>query len=468
MQVRFGAKSNSVIRILTPEVTGTHVETKVYRLNFVIDREFCFCHSCVTIFWKNFSSERVNALPILAPYVVCTFLFNLLSNQGGYACTPSVSVFLGESSLYKTGLCVLLSLGLLCVSSGVCLAQSSTATITGIVKDASGSVIPAAEVLLTNTQTNVERKATTNDVGSYAFLNIIPGEYRLQANKTGFKTSKQAAFTLTVNQTVTFDLTLEIGEISQEVTVEAVGAELQSSTAELGAVVAKQQVVDLPLNGRNFTQLLSLTPGVAPVSVSQNSGGFGASATAGSAFVFPSVNGQNNRSNFFLLDGVNNQGALTSTYAVPPIIDAVQEFKVQSHNDQAEFGQALGGIINVVSKSGTNEYHGSAWEFLRNDALDARNPFLTSKTPFRQNQYGAAGGGPIIKNKTFFFAGWQGFKYRRTAEGLYRCANRSQSAGRLQRRSAADLQSIHDPAGPCQCRGNLSVIRSRATSFPQT
>jgi len=354
---------------------------------------------------------------------------------------PFRPFLLGESSFKKTGLCVLLFVCLLWVSSGVCLAQSSTATITGIVKDASGSVIPAAEVLLTNTQTNVERKATTNDVGSYAFLNIIPGEYRLQANKTGFKTSKQAAFNLTVNQTVTFDLTLEVGEISQEVTVEAVGAELQSSTAELGAVVAKQQVVDLPLNGRNFTQLLSLTPGVAPVSVSQNSGGFGASATAGSAFVFPSVNGQNNRSNFFLLDGVNNQGALTSTYAVPPIIDTVQEFKVQSHNDQAEFGQALGGIINVVSKSGTNEYHGSAWEFLRNDALDARNTFLTSKTPFRQNQYGAAGGGPIIKNKTFFFAGWQGFKYRRTAEGLYRVPTEANLRGDF----SDDPRQIYNP-----------------------
>ena len=323
----------------------------------------------------------------------------------------------------------------------VSLAQSSTASINGTVKDASGSIIPNAEVLLTNTQTNVERKATTNDVGYYAFLNITPGEFRLQASKTGFKTSKQSAFTLVVNQTATFDLTLEIGEISQEVTVEAVGAEIQSSTAELGAVVAKQQVVDLPLNGRNFTQLLSLTPGVAPVSVSQNSGGFGATTTAGSAFVFPSINGQNNRSNFFLLDGVNNQGAFTSTYAVAPIIDTIQEFKVQSHNDQAEFGAALGGIINVVSKSGTNEYHGSLWEFLRNDVLDARNPFLTTKTPFRQNQYGAAGGGPIIKNKTFFYAGWQGFKYRRASEGLYRVPTEANLRGDF----SDDPRQIYNP-----------------------
>src|SRR6185436_6912722 len=244
-------------------------------------------------FLEKFLSERVNALPHSRPGMLTAPFVQPAVQSRRLRMRPFGKCLLGESSLYKTGLCVLLFISLLCVCSGVCLAQSSTATITGIVKDASGSVIPAAEVLLTNTQTNVERKATTNDVGSYAFLNIIPGEYRLQAGKTGFKVSKQTAFTLTVNQTVTFDLTLEVGEISQEVTVEAVGAELQSSTAELGAVVAKQQVVDLPLNGRNFTQLLSLTPGVAPVSVSQNNmngrtGGFAAPIAEGAAFTFPS------------------------------------------------------------------------------------------------------------------------------------------------------------------------------------
>src|SRR5207249_11824053 len=185
-------------------------------------------------------------------------------------------------------------------------------------------------------------------------------------------------------------------------------------------------VTDLPLNGRNFTQLLSLTPGVSPVSVAQNSGGSTAITTAGSSFAFPAINGQTNRSNFFMLDGVNNQGNFTSTYGVPPVIDTIQEFKVQSHNDQAEFGGVLGGIINVVSKSGTNDFHGSAWEFLRNDVLDARNTFLLEKTPFRQNEFGVAGGGPVLlpgyngRNKTFFYAGYQGFRYRRPADSLFR------------------------------------------------
>src|SRR5262245_12971047 len=226
------------------------------------------------------------------------------------------------------------SLPLLLLLLGISInAQVSTASINGTLRDSSGNVIPNAEVILTNVKTNVERRASSNGVGVYIFPNIIPGEYNLQAGKSGFKTSKQGGINLSVNQTSTIDFTLEVGQVTDEVTVEAAGLELQSSTAELGAVVTQKQVVDLPLNGRNFTQLVALTPGVSPVSVSQNSGGWGA-VTSGSTFSFPSINGQNNRSNFFLLDGINNQGAFLSTYAVPPIVDTIQEFKVQSHNDQ--------------------------------------------------------------------------------------------------------------------------------------
>jgi outer membrane receptor protein involved in Fe transport len=316
-------------------------------------------------------------------------------------------------------------------------AQSSTASINGKVRDPSGSIVPGTDVVLTSAQTNVERRTTTNEAGVYVFLNVIPGQYRLQASKMGFRTSKQPAFNLVVNQTVTFDFNLQVGEITQEVTVEAVGAEVQSSTAELGAVVGHQQVQDLPLNGRNFTQLLSLTPGASPVSVAQNAGGWGA-VSAGATFSFPSINGQTNRSNFFMLDGINNQGAFLSTYAVAPIIDSIQEFKVQSHNDEAEFGGALGGIVNVVTKSGTNKLHGSVWEYLRNDAFDARNTFFQEKTPFRQNQYGAAVGGPVVlpklyngRNQTFFFAAWQGWRYRRPANTFFRVPTEANLRGDL-------------------------------------
>lgn len=335
-------------------------------------------------------------------------------------------------------------------------AQLSSATVTGLVRDASGADIPNVKVVLKNLDTSVERTATTNSAGNYVFLSLTPGNYSLTASSPGLQTSQISKFTLAVNQTVTLDITMEVGAVQQTVTVEAAGELVQSATSELGAVVASKQVVDLPLNGRNFTQLLSLTPGVAPVSVSQNSGGFG-NVASGTAFVFPSINGQTNRSNFFMTDGLNNQGAFSSTYAVPPIIDAIGEFKVNSHNDQAEFGMALGGIINVATKSGTNELHGTMWEFLRNDAFNARNTFQKSVTVFRQNQYGVSAGGPVIipklyngKNKTFFFGAFEGFQYSQAANAFKHFPTDAEFAGDLSGQAQAynPLTTRADPNNP--------------------
>lgn len=217
-------------------------------------------------------------------------------------------------------------------------------------------------------------------------------------------------------------------------------------------------MVDLPLNGRNFTHLLSLTPGTAPANVSQNAGSY--AGNAGASASFPSVNGQTNRSNFFLLDGGYDQDAQASAYAVPPIVDAIQEFKVQSHNDEAEFGQALGGIVNVVTKSGTNALHGSVWEYLRNDAFDARNRFLPGVTPFKQNQFGGTAGGPVVipkiydgHNRTFFFLGYQGFRYRSPATNFYRVPTQANLAGDLSdwpRQIYNPFSTRPDPARPGQ------------------
>ena len=202
-------------------------------------------------------------------------------------------------------------------------------------------------------------------------------------------------------------------------------------------MVAEKQVVDLPLNGRNFTQLLSLSPGVAPVSVSQNSGGFG-NVASGTLSSSPSINGQTNRSNFFMTDGLNNQGAFQSTYAVPPIIDAMSEFKVNAHNDQAEFGGALGGIINVVTKSGTNQLHGSSGSFCETTHSTPATHSRTAVTVFRQNQYGASAGGPVIfpklyngRNKTFFFGAYQGFQYSRAANAFLHLPTDPELSGNL-------------------------------------
>ncbi|MDE0105779.1 MAG: carboxypeptidase-like regulatory domain-containing protein [Bryobacterales bacterium] len=323
-----------------------------------------------------------------------------------------------------------LTVAILCLGGSLEVhAQTSSAAITGTIRDETGAVIPAADLELTNIETGITLRSASNSVGNYNFLNILPGSYTLGATKDGFRTAAVEPFTLQVNQTATFDIVLEVGAVTETFTVEALGAQIQSQTSEIGNVVAERQVVDLPLNGRNFTQLLSLSAGVAAVNVSQSRGGFTTAAVG--EFTYPSINGQTNRSNFFTLDGIYNTGVILNTPQIEPIIDTILEFKVQSHNDHAEFGQGTGGIVNVVTKSGTNELHGSAWWYLRNDNLDARNFFQPNVTPFTQNQFGVAGGGPIVKNKVFFFGSYQGFRYRRSGESFLKVPTAANLTGDL-------------------------------------
>ncbi|MGH9454461.1 MAG: carboxypeptidase regulatory-like domain-containing protein, partial [Terriglobia bacterium] len=241
-------------------------------------------------------------------------------------------------------------------------AQGATGAINGTIMDASGAVIPGADVVLRNPATGTERTAVSNQAGRYVFPQVIPGSYTLRVTKQGFNTVTENEFSLYVNQTSTHDIALAIGTATQHVTVTASATHLEASTAELGTAINQSEVNDLPLNGRNFTQLLDLTPGVSPISTAQNScGGGGFTGNAIGTFAFPSVNGQGNRSNMFLVDGFNDYG-FVGNYAVAPILDQIQEFKVQSHNDIAAYGGALGGIVNVATKGGTSEYHGDAWE----------------------------------------------------------------------------------------------------------
>src|SRR6202043_3766472 len=205
---------------------------------------------------------------------------------------------------------------------------------------------------------------------------------------------------------------------------------LQATSSELGTLVQQRTVSDLPLNGRSFTALLTLAPGANPVNQSQNSSvgysaTFGSAGIPGSTYTFPSVQGQWNRENLWYIDGIINGSAMGGSYDVPPIIDTIQEFKVQSHNDQSEYGGVLGGVVNMVTKSGTNTYHGSGWDYLRNNVLDARNPFTdftnnlpSSPATFRQNEFGGAFGGPVRiphlyngTNKTYFYVSYEGWRY---------------------------------------------------------
>src|SRR5438477_7186812 len=303
----------------------------------------------------------------------------------------------------------------LVLNGGMLQAQIATASLNGTVSDPSGAVIPGATVNLKNVATNGERTTNTNSAGQYVLVNISPGRYTLTVHKDGFSTVAHPEFTLQVNQSSTLDFSLHVGSAVESVTVEAAEAGLQTSTSELGSVIDRRAVNDLPLNGRNFTQLLNLTPGVSAVNTSQNGGSQQFAGNTVGSFSFPSINGQTNRSNFFLLDGLNDQESFSSTYSVPPIVDDIQEFKVDSHNDQAQFGGVLGGVVNVVTKSGTNQFHGEAWEFFRNSALDARNP-ITGINLLHQNQFGANIGGPALlphyngRNRTFFFGSYEGVR----------------------------------------------------------
>jgi len=324
--------------------------------------------------------------------------------------------------IYKAGL---LSLLLLLVA-GSARAQVSTASVNGVIRDPKGSVISGATIVLQNVDTSVQHQSVSNGSGAYVILDITPGRYTIQANATGFNPQKISDFTLAVDQIATFDFTLAVGSATEVVTVEASAAQLDVTGASLGTVIATKQVNELPLDGRNFTALLALTPGVVPIMTGQsagmqNSGGFGAAVAIGSDYSFPAINGQTNRSNFYLMDGLYNYGAIESTYAIAPIIDAIQEFKVVSHTDSAEYGSVLGGVVNVVTKSGTNDLHGSGWEYVRNTVFDARNYFLPTSSPkpaFHQNQFGGAVGGPVVipklyngRNKSFFFGAYQGYRY---------------------------------------------------------
>ncbi len=331
-------------------------------------------------------------------------------------------------------------------------AQTAYGSINGTVTDSSESVIPAAKVTLTNVATQVQTDAETNANGYYVFINIVPGTYSLSVTAEGFSRAVEPEFALNVNQTRTHDFALSVGAVTEIIEVVAESALLQQSTSELGTAITEEAVKDLPLNGRNYSQLLTLTPGATPVSTAQGNGGgtsFNAPvALPGSSFALPSINGAWNRSNMNLLDGVINHWFFGQSWAVLPIVDAVQEFKVQSHNDKAEYGGVLGGVINLVSKSGTNDFHGSLWEFLRNEAFDSRNPFLDSQragpVAFRQNQYGVAVGGPVIRNRTFFHFAWEGWKYRRAQQQSYFHPTDAELGGNFTN-SILD-QAIHDPA----------------------
>ncbi len=293
----------------------------------------------------------------------------------------------------------------------------ATAQLTGTITDRSGALVADAEVTLTGVGTGVERKARSNETGGYTIPFLAPGDYRLVVQKQGFRQASREGVRLEVNQVARLDFSLDVGQVTETVEVTGAAPLLESDTSAIGQVIETKAIVDLPLNGRNFVQLAILSPGVTGV-------GFGARGTIMSGRrpddLRPAselfANGNREGSNNFLMDGIDNNERLTLAIVLRPSVEAVREFKIQTNMFGADQGRNAGATINVITKSGTNEWHGSLYEFMRNDRLDARGYFAPSgqaKPALRQNQFGGSFGGRIIRDNLFFFSNYEGFRARR-------------------------------------------------------
>jgi outer membrane receptor protein involved in Fe transport len=297
------------------------------------------------------------------------------------------------------GLCTLLTLGL--------FAQGERATVTGTVSDTSGASIPDAAVTIRHTETNVTTRSTTNNAGLYYLTNLPPGEYEVNVSKQGFRPARVSALRLTVGLTATVPVTLDVGTVTEAVEVTATAVQLEAQTSGLGKVVEQRRVVELPLLGRNPLALAATAPGVLPTAGQRGTGQdiVGVSTTS-------QINGGLAQQNGVLIDGGESRGSTESGNAYTVPLEAVGEFKVETSTYSAEFGRAAGGIVNVATKSGTNQLHGVVYEFLRNDQLNANswqnNRNRVPRGLFQRNEFGAGAGGRIIKDRTFWFAIYEG------------------------------------------------------------
>src|SRR5437870_1309194 len=305
-----------------------------------------------------------------------------------------------------------------------------TASITGTVTDPAGAVLPGVTITITEVQTNASRTFITDERGDYRVSLLPPGRYRVEAALAGFKTAVRENIVLSVDDRLRVDFTLQLGEVAEKLIVTTSTPLVQSETSSVGTVIDNQKVVELPLNGRQFESLAQLVPGSlspAPGSALSFRGGFN---TAGAR----------ETSNNNLLDGTDNNDPAINNFTLRPILDDIQEFKVLANSYSAEYGRGGGAQVIVSTKSGTNEFHLSLWEFLRNDKLDARDFFNKEdsgpKRPFRRNQFGATAGGPIKHGRTFFFGAYEAVRRRQLFTSQQQVPTESFRVGDLSAMSA--------------------------------
>jgi outer membrane receptor protein involved in Fe transport len=287
-------------------------------------------------------------------------------------------------------------------------AQQITGSIRGSAVDSSGAVVRNALVTATLVETALTRTAVTDHDGNYVLVELPIGHYRVEVEAKGFQKYVQEGISLNVNETLSVPIRLTVGAETEKVVVMADAQLIQGTVTSLGKTVLQKELLDLPLDGRNFSQLGLLQPGVVPLTPGlQEAGG---SLRNGQAYA---VNGQRPESNNFLIDGASNFNGVDGGFVLKPPVDAITEFRILTHGSNAEFGHATGSTTNIVTRSGTNQIHGALWEFLRNDAFDATNRFSTTGVePLKQNQFGGSIGGPIRKDKTFVFGYYEGFRNR--------------------------------------------------------
>ena len=294
--------------------------------------------------------------------------------------------------------------------------QSTDAVLVGILTDATGSTVAGASISATNTATSVTRTGSSNEAGAYRIGPLVPGPYEVRVTNAGFKTKVQTGVVLQTGATVKIDFSLDVGDVTESVEISAAAPMLQTQETSVGSVIETAQLQRIPVNGRNYTRLLVLTPGTSDIRRSQGRGDL-----SGTQMV--SVNGQRTQDNSYTMDGLDNNMMFMNSPGGSPPMDAIQEFRVATGNS-AEYGRSAGANVNLSIKSGTRDLHGSAYWYVRNDKFDANEFFAnrqgSGKVPFRQNQYGLSAGGPVVipklyngRDKTFWFASWEGFRWRR-------------------------------------------------------
>ena len=282
---------------------------------------------------------------------------------------------------------------------------SVTGAIVGTVSDPGGAVVVGATVAALSAETGIRREVVTDQKGFYSFLALPVGTYAISVHKNGFKEFRQTGIAIDANSAVTVDARLQVGSVHEEVTVSSTAVRVETTNTQMGEVIGSSKMESLPLDGRSYTDLLALQPGVAP----ESSGEYAPTSPSGNLNAGGiSVSGQRETANGFMVNGGNVNEGVNQTTSIVPNLDSIEEFRILTNNFDAEYGNYSGGQVNAITKSGTNEFHGEAFEFLRNDVLDARNYFSGIRGAFKQNQFGGTFGGPVVRKKIFFFVDYQG------------------------------------------------------------